>query len=123
MPKPSGGLDATIRKFLSNLEELVERESRRRISVAMGGLRPLFGGGPIAEVAPAPRRGPGRPPRAGRPRSAAASSADEAFCRYPGCPNRHSGPRYHKFCRDHFAKLSAAEREKYKAQWKAAHGG
>jgi len=44
-----------------------------------------------------------------------------AQCRLPGCLTRNSGPRFDFFCRDHYAALRREEREKYKAQWKAAH--
>lgn len=55
------------------------------------------------------------------PRGPRQSSPETGLCRLPGCPNRHSGPRYDLFCRDHYGTLSAAERQKYKAMWKAAH--
>lgn len=42
-------------------------------------------------------------------------------CRVPGCLEKNSGPRYDLMCRDHYAKLNAEERQKYKAMWKAAH--
>jgi hypothetical protein len=49
-------------------------------------------------------------------------SALRSQCRLPGCLTKNSGPRFDYFCRDHYAVLNRDEREKYKAQWKAASG-
>jgi hypothetical protein len=54
------------------------------------------------------------------PREPRAVDPAVRLCRLPGCKERHSGPRYDLFCREHYAKLNAEERAKYKATWKAA---
>jgi hypothetical protein len=50
-------------------------------------------------------------------------SRDEslALCRLPGCLEKHSGPRYDLFCREHYAKFNKDERQKYKDIWKEQH--
>lgn len=129
MATPSPALSALINDFVTKAQALLVAESGPRVEETLDNLaRSLFGTGP-AKVA-APKRGRPRGStkvavaKAVAPKTAALkASAEEALCRFPGCPNRHSGPRYHKFCRDHFTSLTASEREKYKTQWKAAHGG
>lgn len=116
----------------------------RKVVAAAAPVPPVVKRGPgrppkVKLELPVAKRGPGRPrkvvtavaaPLSSSPTpttpatpssTPAAGSSDEAMCRFPGCPNKNSGPRYHKFCRDHFGKLSAEEREKYKAEWKAKH--
>jgi hypothetical protein len=41
-------------------------------------------------------------------------------CQLPGCLERHAGPRYDFFCRDHYAQLNADERKKYRQLWRTA---
>jgi hypothetical protein len=137
MPKRSHDLTALVERFVGDLEALLEKALGPRVEAALNEIsHAVLGGGrpalPVAKTAARGRpAGVGRPAKRGRPagkaagkgRARKAAGADEAMCRFPGCPNKHSGPRYHKFCRDHFAKLSADEREKYKKLWKEAHGG
>jgi len=75
-----------------------------------------------ARQAKAPKAGASKTKPVAAAKSASrASTSDEALCRFPGCRNRHGGPRLHKFCREHFDKISVADRETYKKMWKAAH--
>jgi hypothetical protein len=55
------------------------------------------------------------------PQAQRSVSDSRTQCRLPGCPNRNSGPRFDLFCREHYAKLNAEERMKYKALWKTTH--
>jgi len=122
MPNPNE-LAQLVSSFAASLDRIVDErvaaELNRRGLPAEGAAR-----------SPAPRPRPPAPLKKvkpvlttgwlGKPPTEAELRAQ---CRVPGCPTPNSGPRMHLFCRQHFETLTDADRERYKAIWKAAQAG
>lgn len=138
---PSSDLNALVSDFVASVEAAVRADFTARLDSA---LKVLLGAPASAKPPAAPRgRKPGRPRKAvaarkaaspapaapktaakttAAPKTAAKTAIDPTLCHFPGCPNKHSGPRYHLFCKDHFGSLSADDLARYKALYKAQHG-